>query len=192
MSEGDIKKENNFSEKSLFHADFSDESVFILPKDWEPVFIDYFGANPKNYTAVAERLRFIVQKYKDHSAFPDKFDGFDMEDEIESMTVYDNPRYYYEEDRGDWEDRWESEHKGEEHNEKKHTMAEIAKQILYLAMRAGVMQQAIEPKEKQLSGIKEMLRDIESGDTPSERTELLIEPLHFLKHLTPYINWPKE
>jgi len=186
MEEGGVVEKNN-PEQSLFHAEFSDGTVFVLPKGWEPVFIDYFGTNPKNYRIVGERLTIIAQKYKDHNAFPDKFDGFDMKnDELETMNVYDNPQYYFQEDRGNWEDRWESEHK-------KHTMAEIANQFFYLAMRPGIMQQAVESKKNSFSGINQLIQGIESGDAPTYRMQLLIGASHhFLRHLTPYINWQKE
>jgi len=96
-------KENLQSESSMLSIPFDDGSVFNLPKEWEDVFVDYFGINPDSYPLVAERLKYVTGKYVGHRAWPSKFDGMDAqaEDRKIELSDYDNPEFYMQ--------RWEDE-----------------------------------------------------------------------------------
>ncbi len=122
----------------LFSVTFQDGSTFVLPKEWEDVFADYYGQNRARYPALAERLSFVVGKYVAHRAWPSKFDGFGVETEDDSR--YDDPDFYFEHwdewgERGrDWGDRTIGTPTG----------ADIAEAIMYQSMRGGIMQKALD------------------------------------------------
>lgn len=73
----------------LFSVSFADGSRFTLPSGWEAVFVSSFGSDPVAYSVVATRLRFVVGKYVEQRAWPSKFDGISLDDEItdDSKTV---------------------------------------------------------------------------------------------------------
>ncbi len=188
MSEGGVQGESNNPEKSLFHVDFPDESLFILPKEWEGVFVDYFGPNPNNYAIISDRLNLISGKYREHNAFPSKADGMAVKDK--SMGRYDDPKYYV----GDpvLDDPKYAKHLS------KHTLAEIAKQILYIAIKPGLVQKTMQEvaefrgeRPPLVVSSKQILEEIISGEKPSQSGRLIMDPSSLLQHLGPYINWDK-
>lgn len=186
MGNEEAAKDINNPEEFLFHADFSDESVFILPKNWEAVFIDCFGSNPKNYSIVTERLRLIVQKYKDHNAFPNKYDGLGVNDE--GMGRYDDSNYYIGDPRVD-------NSKYAKYLTKEHTMAEIAKELLYVAIRPGLVQKTMQDVAESrgerpplVTGTKQALEEPLSEDQSVQSRRLIMNTSPLLKHLAPYIN----
>ncbi len=128
---------------SLFSVTFQDGSTFTLPKEWEDVFADYYGQNAASYTALADRLRFVVGKYVAHRAWPSKFDGFGIEAEDDGR--YDDPDFYFEHwdewgDRGrDWGDRTIGTP----------TWADLAEAVIYQSMRSGIMQKALDTYAKE-------------------------------------------
>src|SRR5712692_1878639 len=91
--------DKNQSPPPLFRLEFEDGSLFELPKEWEDVFVDYCGQNPKLYARLAERVRFVLGKYIEHRAWPSKFDGIGMEG-VEGDTKFDEDDFYWER----WED----------------------------------------------------------------------------------------
>lgn len=76
----------------LFVIEFSNGSRFELPKEWEDVFVDYFGSGESGHAQLAERIRYIVLKYIEHRAWPSKFDGITME-EATGDSRYDDPEF---------------------------------------------------------------------------------------------------
>lgn len=124
---------------SLFTVSFDDGSVFALPHSWRDVFEDYFGAYPSQYAFVAERLRFVVSKYRVHRAWPTKFDGLLFEEHDD--RCYDEPDFYFEH----WDD-WDAEGRswGEGSISAPPTDAQLAEAVLYQAMRAGILQKALD------------------------------------------------
>lgn len=120
--------------KSIFSVKFNDDSTFRLPKGWKSIFIKYFGSDPDKYGQVADRLRFLVEKYVKHKAWPSKFDGIGLEREDEQNdSKYDNPEFYWE----TWDSRernpWDLD------PERDPTHAEIAEQVMYQSMRVGIL-----------------------------------------------------
>lgn len=116
------------SDATIFSVKLADKSVFNLPKEWESVFIDYYGSGQTNYQVVADRLKFVVQKYVRHKAWPSKYDGIGLE-EIDNDSKYDNPDFYWE--------TWKS-------RDKKPTQAEIADQVMYQSMRVGILNKSLQ------------------------------------------------
>ena len=125
--------------KPLFSVSFADGSRFILPEKWEDVFVDYYGANPAEHVALAERLQFVTSKYIEHRAWPSKFDGIGLEEESEIGSIYDNPDYYWEY----WDDWQDGSRTWEEKIITTPTWAEVAEAVLYQTIRSGLMQKAL-------------------------------------------------
>jgi len=119
----------------MFIVPFDDGSVFELPEEWEPVFVDYFGPNPESYKAVEVRLRFITGKYMEHKAWPSKFDGIGVE--ISGDEKYDEPNFYWEtwEDSLDYRQEWSG---------RAPTWSEVAEAVLYQQMRPGILQKVLQ------------------------------------------------
>ncbi len=129
----------------LFSVSFDDKTTFILPKDWEDVFVDYYGHDPKLYPEVAESLKWQTGKYVEHKAWPCKFDGiqWEIEHREENPTMYDDLEFYWE----PWS-KWPEE--GKEWGVPRAwikpppTYAQVAEAVLYFAMRGGLLQKALQ------------------------------------------------
>lgn len=133
-------------EKSLFSLSFADGSHFVLPEEWEEVFVATYGADPAAYPPLAERLRYIVGKYIEHRAWPSKFDGLGLETESPDIGRYDDPDFYFEH----WDDlaregfAWDGRPLSVPP-----TWTEVAEAVLYFSMRAGLLQQALDRLAKE-------------------------------------------
>jgi hypothetical protein len=125
--------------KSLFSLVFDDGSLFTLPTEWEQVFIAYFGHGSEAHQQIAERLRFVVEKYRGHRAWPSKFDGM-LQADRDDDSKYDDPTFYAE----CWDD-WKIERRkwGIRTITNPPTKAEICDAVLYQHMRSGLMQQVL-------------------------------------------------
>jgi hypothetical protein len=131
--------DKNQSPPPLFRLEFEDGSLFELPNEWEDVFVDSYGQNPKVYARLAERVRFVLGKYIEHQAWPSKFDGIDME-EGEGDTKFDEDDFYWER----WVDWGEAGREWDGRKILKPTWAEIAEAMLYQSMRRGILQEALD------------------------------------------------
>ena len=148
----------------LFAVSFEDGSSFVLPTDWEDVFVSYFGADRRKYGDLADRLRFVVGKYLEHRAWPSKFDGIALEDEDAlGDSKYDSPDFYAE----SWEDHWAKvsrlssvpgaaetpkDTKLHLRTSRPPTWAEIAEDVLYQHMRPGILQKALDEYSRREGG----------------------------------------
>lgn len=124
--------------RPLFWMDFSDGSRLELPKEWEDVFVDYFGEGENSHRQLAERIRFIVPKYIEHRAWPSKYDGITME-EAKDDSRYDDAEFYME----SWDEWGEAGRAWGARTIQQPTQADIAEALLYQAMRGGLMQKAL-------------------------------------------------
>ena len=136
---------------------FEDGSFFSVPPGWREVYARYFGATDP--VELEPRLRFVVGKYRAHRAMPSKFDGIGCEEEGDAK--YDDPDYYFER----WDDPASQEYRGEPPS-----MAEVAEQVLYLSMRSGLLQQALDDyaaehgtKPVRVLTTEELLEELEQG-----------------------------
>jgi hypothetical protein len=83
-------------------------------------------------------LRFLVDKYAEHQAWPNKFDGIGMEEEGDEKL--DDPNFYSEH----W-DEWGDEGKTwATRTIHRPSLADIAEAVLYQEMRAEILQLALD------------------------------------------------
>lgn len=158
----------NAEGKPLLSVRFKDRSTFVLPKDWEDVFVDYYGPNPRFYLKVAKRLRFVTGKYIEHEAWPHKLDGLgqllDRGDEEGDIldTDYDEPSFYSEL----WSE-WPEAGIDFGIPRRKITnppkWADVAEAAMYQSMRGGLLQKALQRlgSKTQVIGPKRFLKEIE-------------------------------
>ena len=133
------KRPLNESAEPIFSMTFEDGSRFILPKPWEDVFVDYFGPDAEVYAEVADRLHFVVGKYVAHRAWPSKFDGIGLEEELGDDSKYDHPDFYWEH----WDDWRETELEWGGRSIHTPTWADVAEAVLYYHMRSGILQKVL-------------------------------------------------
>lgn len=110
-----------------FSVEFEDNTTFELPTDWQDVFVDEYGFNQRRYPEVADELRVVTGKYYEHRAWPSKFDGQHGRD-------YDADNFYTH--------RWDDEASYDSRNPP--GMAEIARAVMYLDLRALLMQKNLQ------------------------------------------------
>lgn len=149
---------------------FLDNSEFSLPTDWEDVFADYYGQNPAIYPTVAEKLRFVTEKYVQNKAWPSKYDGLIQRIEREergevaqiNLSDYDNPDFYWEH----WSD-WPPEGINWDIPRRKikspPAWADVAKAAMYQTIRGGLLQKGLQQLGSNLRVItpKQFLREID-------------------------------
>lgn len=145
---GDEEKENHERiDKLFFSVTFPDGSVFNLPREWEDVFVDYYGQNPETYPQVTERLRFVVGKYIEHRAWPTKFDGLQFTGEEEEELgdeKYNDPEYYWKHWENWGEAGMEWGDRGSRRIIKEPTQADVAEAVIYYSIRGGLLQKALQ------------------------------------------------
>ncbi len=121
----------------MFRVKFRDDSAFELLPEWESIFIDYYGRDTGRHARLAERLKFLVDKYAEHQAWPSKFDGIGIEEAGDEH--FDDPDFYFEH----W-DEWGTEGKIWGKRKIQHpTLADLAEAALYQEMRSGILQKAL-------------------------------------------------
>lgn len=132
----------------LLSVEFEDKSRFDLPQEWEDVFVDYYGHDPKFYPEVAGRLKFVTGEYVEHRAWPSKFDGLQYEIEEDEIVKevgdekYDDPEFYWQ----PWDKEeiiWGSGDQGRK-VEIPPSFAEIAEAVMYFSMRSGLLQKYLQ------------------------------------------------
>lgn len=144
MANKEQQKENN--KTSTFSIAFEDGSQFVLPPAWEDVFQKYFGKDPVFYPWVEQQIRFIAKKYFEHQAWPSKFDGLCLsEEELKDDKKFDDLRYYTE----GWDERKLFFNDEETKPNKTPSLADIAHDVLYQAMRVGLMQKTLDDYAKE-------------------------------------------
>lgn len=122
---------------TTFFVKLVDKSVFNLPKVWEGIFVKYFGSDQTKYQIVADRLKFVVQKYVKYKAWPSKFDGIGLE-ETDSDSKYDNPDFYWK----TWKNR--DRNVWDKNPNRNPTHAEIAERVMYQSMRVGILNKLLQ------------------------------------------------
>lgn len=140
---------HNKGDQPIFVVSFEDGSRFVLPADWEDVFVSYFGSDTSGYADIAGRLRFVVGKYLEHRAWPSKFDGIAIEDEeAAGDSKYDSPGFYGE----SWIEWGEEGHAWGDQVIHTPTWAQVAEALLYQHMRSGILQKALDEHAKREGG----------------------------------------
>ena len=141
-------------QEPLFTIVFEDGSLFSLPKGWTEAFIEKFGT--ENHDEIIEKIRVITSKYREHNAWPCKFDGIGCEDENDSK--YDNPDFYWE--------HWTDWHSGNEHGMRGKKInippswAETAEALVYQILRVTLMSQALRPYGGRVVTTDELLKEL--------------------------------
>jgi hypothetical protein len=111
-------------------------------------------------------LKFLVDKYAEHQAWPSKFDGIGMEELGDEKL--DDPGFYTEH----W-DEWGAEGKAWGKRKIQHpTLADLAEAVLYQEMRLGILQEALNKLAKK-SGqpAPRVMTPEEFADLLDQRTE---------------------
>ena len=158
-------------DQPIISVGFDDGSLFALPKEWEDVFVDYFGPNPERYPEVIDSLRFVISKYVEHRAWPSKFDGLQWmaEDKPIPNSAFDDPEFYWEH----W-DEWEEEGRewgaGEARGRIPNppTCAQVAEAVMYQQMRGGLLQKALQQlgAPTRVVSAKQFLGELEDRTDP--------------------------